>query len=395
MSSTQCPVCSAQEPEPFARFSAVPVHVGVLWPDEESARNCSRGDIWLTHCESCQLIRNLAFDDSKIDYGLKYDNALHFSSVFQEYERNLADRLIETYGIRGKNVVEIGCGGGHFLGLLCERGDNGGAGFDPSHDAENADPAVRNSDNVQVLREYYSADHGEYPADLLCCRHVLEHIPSPAEFLGNVRNALLDQPEAILYFEVPNADFILGDLSIWDVIYEHTLYFTAAALRNIFETCGFEVLALEPCYDNQFLGLEARVRRDWQPGAPAVGDHGANTKALVAAMARHIETMCQDWGAKLQQHAAAGENVVVWGGGAKTVTFLNLMGESASAVTQVVDVNPGKQGSFIAGSGHEILAPAALEASQPHTVIVMNPIYRDEIEADLKAMGLNPQVVAV
>ena len=49
----------------------------------------------------------------------------------------------------------------------------------------------------------------------------------------------------------------------------------------------------------------------------------------------------------------------------------------------------------MAGSGHEIVGPDYLQTYQPDVVIVMNPIYQDEIAADLNNRGLNPKVMTV
>ncbi|HRK30367.1 MAG TPA: hypothetical protein PLD59_04755, partial [Tepidisphaeraceae bacterium] len=59
----------------------------------------------------------------------------------------------------------------------------------------------------------------------------------------------------------------------------------------------------------------------------------------------------------------------------------------------VVDINPAKQGTYLPGSGHEIVAPAELLEIRPSRVIVMNPIYLDEIRQSLTALGLTPDLV--
>jgi hypothetical protein len=59
----------------------------------------------------------------------------------------------------------------------------------------------------------------------------------------------------------------------------------------------------------------------------------------------------------------------------------------------VVDVNPRKQGTFIAGTGHPVVAPEALRAIQPDVVVVMNDIYRQEIGDMLAALGIEAQVI--
>ena len=54
-------------------------------------------------------------------------------------------------------------------------------------------------------------------------------------------------------------------------------------------------------------------------------------------------------------------------------------------VEAVVDINPHKHGKFLAGTGHEIVAPEALRRLRPDCVVIMNGIYTDEIRADLGA----------
>ena len=79
---------------------------------------------------------------------------------------------------------------------------------------------------------------------------------------------------------------------------------------------------------------------------------------------------------------------------AKAVSFAALV-PGSDAIEHVVDVNPGKQGSFLAGGGQEIVGPERLRELAPDAVIVMNPVYREEIEADLGRLGLAPRVLAV
>ena len=61
----------------------------------------------------------------------------------------------------------------------------------------------------------------------------------------------------------------------------------------------------------------------------------------------------------------------------------------------VVDINPHKWGKFLAGAGNEIVGPDALADLRPDVVVVMNPIYVDDIARDLAARGLAPEIVAL
>ena len=69
-----------------------------------------------------------------------------------------------------------------------------------------------------------------------------------------------------------------------------------------------------------------------------------------------------------------GRPAVVWGAGSKGVAFLNTI-DTADASDNVVDINPRKHGMHVAGTGQEIIGPAALKTADPSLIIVMNPNY--------------------
>jgi len=92
--------------------------------------------------------------------------------------------------------------------------------------------------------------------------------------------------------------------------------------------------------------------------------------------------------------AAAGQRTVLWGSGSKGVSFLTTVGVT-DEIASVVDINPYRQGKFMPGTGHEIVGPRFLESLRPDNVIIMNPIYRNEISEDLKKMSLSPNIMTV
>ena len=82
------------------------------------------------------------------------------------------------------------------------------------------------------------------------------------------------------------------------------------------------------------------------------------------------------------------------GRGSKGVGFLSTLG-LADEIAFAVDVNPAKQGMFMPGTGHEIVAPEQLREIRPGFVVVMNPIYTDEIRRDLEGLGITATVEAL
>jgi hypothetical protein len=82
------------------------------------------------------------------------------------------------------------------------------------------------------------------------------------------------------------------------------------------------------------------------------------------------------------------EGLLVWGAGAKGSTFVNLTDPDGELIRAVIDINAKKAGGFIAGSGHAILAPEAINGTGASEILVMNELYIDEIRAQLDALGL-------
>jgi SAM-dependent methyltransferase len=387
MNDAQCPVCHAEGGHGFFQSSAVPVTIGVQWPSQEAARDCAKGDIRLVCCPGCGFIWNSVFDAGRLDYSVAYDNSLDHSEVFRSYARALAERLIRTYDVRHKRVLELGCGKGRFLALLCEWGDNHGVGFDPSFDIHQVESPARH--RMSAVQDYYGPRYSGYHGDLICCRHVLEHIPHPAEFIQTVRCTVEDQLSTVLYFEVPNVRFILEQQSIWDIIYEHCNYFGCESLEYLFHHNGFEILRSEPDYNHQFLTLDAR------PSSSNKATGGADTEAILNATERFAEAVrsrLDHWHTRLADWRRRHRRAVIWGAGAKAVSFLNML-NVLGEIPYVVDLNPNKQGKFIAGTAQQIVPPEFLRTYQPEAVVLMNAIYRREVEKHLKQLGLSPELI--
>jgi SAM-dependent methyltransferase len=390
--SYSCPACLEPGMREFATIGDVPVWCNVLRRTEAEAVAVARARMRLGFCKRCGMIYNLAHDASLLDYGDDYENSLHGSPTFRDYAETLAARLIDRYDVRGKDIVEIGCGDGEFLRLLCRMGDNRGVGFDPSHG-----PGVEGvgDEKVRIVRGSFSDAYSHIlRADLLCCRHVLEHVARPREFLATVRLALRGQPGAVTYFEVPNALATFRDGAFWDLIYEHPSYFTPGSAAKLFEAMSFGVLDMHTTYQGQFLGIEASPasgKGSWV----ADSDSGvADLEAAIAGFADRYRRTVDVWGKLLSAWIGRGKRVVVWGAGSKGVSFLNSV-EGAQAIGRVVDINARKQGCYVPCTGQRIVAPEDLLAFRPDVVIVMNPIYEEEIGETLAEVGVAAHVEVV
>lgn len=386
-SKVNYPICPESEAVPLIEMTGMPVHCNVLWPTREAALNAPRGDLRLAYFPDCGHVYNLAFDPSLMEYTQEYENSLHFSPRFQAYATELAEGLVERYDLRGKDIVEIGAGKGDFLIMLCALSDNRGWGYDPSYVPEDGYTA----ENVTFVQDFYTEKYTDRRADLIVCRHVLEHIEDPDAFIAQVRRAVGDQDQAVVFFEVPNALWTLRQLGIWDIIYEHCSYFSPVSLAYLFRKHGFRVLDVREVFGGQFLTIEART----DDGASAEivdADELAALTADARAFADNYRRKSAEWRERLARLAAEGKRGVVWGAGSKGVTFLNAM-QAGGEVEAIVDINPRKQGKYVAGTGQRIIAPAELRDLRPDFVIIMNANYEAEIAEMLREVGVAPEIL--
>jgi 2-polyprenyl-3-methyl-5-hydroxy-6-metoxy-1,4-benzoquinol methylase len=376
-----CPVCARPADAPFLELDQVPVQVNVIHHTRDHAASIRRGDLRLVFCAACGLIWNTAFDAELVAYDDEYDNSLHHSPTFSAYASSLAARLVVRFALAGARVAEVGCGQGDFLRLLCAAGAEAGFGFDPSFTGASVD------ERVTVCAAAF--DGAQVDAALLCCRHVLEHVDDPLAFATALRRSL--RTGTPVYVEVPNGAFQLEHAVVWDLIYAHVATFTAPSLATLFEHGGFASVETGTSFGDQFLWLEARA------GSSAPTDRRSDVERigrLVDTFAASYRDTLTTWQAHVHGLRASGRTTALWGAGAKGVALLNALGP-ADGVAVAVDLNPRKQGTFVTGTGHPIVAPELLPGYAPDVVFVANPIYVDEVRARLTALGLRCEVATV
>ena len=391
--ASPCPVCTSAKVVPIVELPPVPVDTCRMWSTRAGAHSAIKAPLILSYCGDCSHVFNRTYDDELAElaqYEEEYENSQMFSPRFRQYAEELSDELIATYGLRQKTIVEIGGGKGDFLRILCDRGNNLGVSFGPSYKPEPGDDIPK---NVRFVVDYYTDKYKNEPADLIVCRHVLEHFSQPRTLIETVRKAVANRKELYVYFEVPNGDFILREQICWEFIYQHCSYFTKKSLITLFSEFGFEARDVRERFGDQFLTIEAAVAAD-DPALKRSASDEPRTTALCEAIGPAFSARVAEWSSYIEQQRVNRRHVVVWGAGAKAVTFLNVIDPGGSVISHVVDVNPRKVGRFIAGSGQEIVEPSALSELRPDAIILMNPIYREEIGSVVRGIGVHSELLA-
>ena len=281
-------------------------------------------------------------------YDSAYQNEQGRSATFQ---RHLAEvSLIVQKYFSGQKLIEVGCGKGDFMRQLQS------AGFD----IVGVDPTFEGS-STAVIKEYFSADLG-LRGDAIVLRHVLEHVQDPVAFLRGICEA--NGGKGKVYIEVPCFDWICAHRAWSDITYEHVNYFRLSDFRRMFRS----VLDAGHIFHGQYIYVVADLA----------------TIQLPPPLEYQNVRFPEDFAASISSYARllqGRSNFAVWGTASKGVVFSFYMEAAGVAVKLALDINPAKQGKYLAATGIQVQSPeAGLINLQPgDDIIVMNGNYLKEV----------------
>lgn len=361
-----CPACLSKNLKFIYRFEKAPVFNHVFFDSREEAKKAKSGAIELFGCKKCGLIFNAVFSSRLARYTEHYDNTQNYSQYFTSFSDKLARDLVKKYKLQEKNVVEVGCGKGNFVETLYDLGVKKMLGFDPAY--VNYSPKI----DRLVVKKYFNKNTVKTKADFIICRHTLEHIPNPKEFIASIVSCLVEDGK--MYFEMPDLEWIVKNKTFFDFTYEHCNYFTPYSLYNLFSQFGFKRIIFKKGLNGQYIQAEISY------GRPNVKKLKPINFAKVGAFINSSISNSAKILPKLGRF-------IVWGAGGKGVFFLNRLNIDSKISDRIIDINESQQGKFIPGTGQLVVPPETLKEGGLDTIIIMNPVYEKEIKQSARDLG--------
>jgi len=386
LSLNRCPGCGSAVLAPPYRIVSQPVVLNYRLATATAARRLRRKDIVLVQCGGCGLIFNRNFRDGDVPYDGQYDNRQGCSPAFGAYSRNLARRLAQRLKLRHQRVLEIGCGKGDFLRMLCQMAPCEGAGYDMTYEGE---PEPKGSP-LRFYRRYLRTGDISEPFAAVLCRHVIEHVPAVGPFLDDLRAIGLACGQPVMVLETPAFEWIAARGAFWDICYEHCNYFTQASLAALCCQHGLKVLRHRRTFGGQYQVIEL--------AATGVPDASRKTvprppdPAVLSRFAREAESELDRIKARLQKLGAK-KGWAIWGAGAKGVSLANRLPDLPP--TLLLDSNPAKQGGFVPGLRVPIVAPEDPRLLSVALIVIVNHNYAREIRAVLRRRKFRGQTVVL
>lgn len=334
MSYRQCPVCGSGRRSLFFRQS---------FEHLSGARLLDGYDVVV--CSEC---------------GAGYADKIPHQSVFDEYYRELSKYDYEFRG--GKDcsasegrfldvaltiepfiptkhcrILEIGCGSGHLLRVLQERGFQNVQGSDPSPACARAAQGI----GVRVVsKTVFTATLPEEPYDFLILTGVMEHIRDLDRTVMQFHRLLRDGGR--VYLEVPDASR-LGpslDAPFQEFSVEHINFFSPGSLSNLMQARSFRTLTTGRARraQNETVCLSAYGVYE-KSAAPAPIEPDTETEAGLRAYIQGCQTEDAHIRSKIDKAVFPGERMIVWGVGTHTLRLLATGGLDPNKIAVFVDSN--------------------------------------------------------
>ncbi|NQW29964.1 MAG: class I SAM-dependent methyltransferase [Ignavibacteria bacterium] len=178
---------------------------------------------------------------------------------YPEYKQLIME--VRKYMPPPASWLDVGCDHGFFIDDARRLG-YAVSGIEPGERARNYARSI----GLQVAEDI-NLVQGKF--DVISMWHVLEHIPSPIEFLQNLHGML--ETNGVLCIRVPDFDCLsrklLKDNWIWFLPFLHPIHYNLQSLTTMLQSLGFTIELAQRRMSNSFItrrsyGLANRVFRD-------------------------------------------------------------------------------------------------------------------------------------
>lgn len=354
-----CRICGRPFfPRPLFRFRGMPA-VAQNFPAAAEAEADRGTDFDVVQCSACGVVQLTC---GPVAYHRDVIRAAAVSPEMADHRRHQFAEWVSAYRLRGRPVIEIGCGNGEYLLRLKEAGAVA-SGLEHNQAAVDA-CRQQGLDVQQGFVESAAARIPGGPFDGFLMLSCLEHLPDVNGTLAGIRAHL--GPQAVGLVEVPNFDMILAEKTVGEFMTDHLFYFTRETLETTLRLNGFEVLDCRPTWRDYILTATVRSRSP----LPV-----AEFEAVTSEVRGGIDGFLGRFSPR---------SVVVWGAGHQALATLAIH-ELGDRIAYVVDSAAFKQNRFTPATHVPIRSPEQLRSdTEIRGVIVMGASYSDEIARILR-----------
>lgn len=310
-------------------------------------------EVELCVCEDCGLVQ---LKNDAVYYYRDVIRAGGYSTTMEELRKSQYKHFIEYASLKGKKIIEVGCGRGEFLGMLS---DFPVEGYGTEHKSDLVE--IAREAGLNVDEDFPESENHVFknaPFDAFMSFNFLEHQQHPRTYLKAIYNNLVDGGYGLI--TVPSFEYILEQNSFYEIIPDHIAYYSFDSLTHLLNICGFEVL------ENEIVNrdtISVIVKKRSLPDIRGI----ISKKNDIAVEVLEI----------VKGYAKSGK-VAIWGASHQGFTLCSTTG-IADYVDCIIDSAPFKQGKFAPASHIPIISPDEARQRKLEAIIIVAPGYTNEI----------------
>jgi 2-polyprenyl-3-methyl-5-hydroxy-6-metoxy-1,4-benzoquinol methylase len=370
-----CPICRGSAAAPLWHREQSPIFQFLPVGYQPVATDFC--ELQIVQCAACGHVYNRAFDASLP--GRMYGSENLSNVPVTQGMRVRLEQTVDWIGrerLENRTVVEVGGGSGGMARSVA-RDARDVFVFEPSRGITQA--AFRER-NIILVPEMFSAISAPCTADVVICRHVLEHTIDPLGMLEEMRKVL--SPDGCVYLEVPNFEFIDRHSALFDFHSAHVQYFTPGRLAALAATAGLYPSREWASDDGRDFGLLLAQTEAVRP----VDNRPAASERLAARLSRRHQEYVAFLGARQ-------DRLLLYGATWTAVAFLNAFADPPP-FERVLDDNSGYAGLALYHPQMQVPVRLAEEAwLDVHGDLFICPYQHAEgITAKVRALGFEGRI---
>ena len=383
-----CPLCGSINTKEFLDLGFMPL---VNTPG--SSRECL--PLKLHHCPKCS---NVFSNSPKKPYEIfsDYSYLSSISSDWVSYGRNLVNSTITEFNIsKGSRIAEIACNDGYLLGNFIDQGFRNVLGIEPSKKAA----VIAREKGITVMNDFFSkttalkiAGDGKY--SLVFALNVVAHVPDIKDFIGGIRELLLEKGVAVIQFQyMPD---MIKKMQFDMIYHEHFSYLCLTSVERALKHCGLRVFQARKVESQggsllMYISHDTQACNTYFPEETSVqrirnseAELKVKSPAVYSDFSEKIRSIIKDNRKYLLDLIDSGKCLAGYGAAAKAVLFINSLGLSKDIIPCIADMNEIKLGLVLPGTDIPIVTPDEMLAHNPDYIVIFAWNLREEISTYLR-----------
>lgn len=299
---------------------------------------------------------------------------------------SLMKPLLELLGdVRGKRLLEIGCGTGAAIEKLMQRGATI-IGCDRGPQAQIA----RKKTGAEIIQERFSSELFTQPFDAIYSFGLLEHIQDVQSFVNKALRCL--KPGGIFYAALQNSApfFEAGDFS--HLVHEHWNYFTPESATRLLSFVGLEnigYLELNDCGELCFWGKAPGTGR-LQPLSDDSADKLQKTQEEFRVYGNKVRYGLEQMKRFMELFSSQGKSLAFYAGGYSYLNFAK-----PGQIIRFMDGDKAKYGKYWIPGSSPIESPLNLRVKPVDAVVICAETYADAITRYLISKVCVPETTKI